>query len=163
MRHPRIPCNGRKLPQSQCFRTVVRLRQLLLFGSNLDFKRSAAATRSLPLVSTLGLSHGSTIAWDATGGSSHEHFPASRGHDAPFVDPDPAPKDPSHTLLPRSIKHTCVAFDLFASSAGSQMLTAATLPAGISLKTQELYALVFVCRYLDLFVRWVSLWVHLPM
>ncbi|KAK9840489.1 hypothetical protein WJX74_010541 [Apatococcus lobatus] len=29
---------------------------------------------------------------------------------------------------------------------------------GISLKTQELYALVFVCRYLDLFVRWVSLY-----
>ena len=30
-------------------------------------------------------------------------------------------------------------------------------PAGISLKTQELYALVFVCRYLDLFTRYVSL------
>ena len=30
-------------------------------------------------------------------------------------------------------------------------------PAGISLKTQELYALVFVCRYLDLFMRYVSL------
>ena len=29
--------------------------------------------------------------------------------------------------------------------------------AGISLKTQELYALVFVCRYLDLFTRYVSL------
>ena len=29
--------------------------------------------------------------------------------------------------------------------------------AGISLKTQELYALVFICRYLDLFTRYVSL------
>ncbi|KAK9867717.1 hypothetical protein WJX84_010987 [Apatococcus fuscideae] len=29
---------------------------------------------------------------------------------------------------------------------------------GISLKTQELYAVVFVCRYLDLFTRWVSLY-----
>ena len=29
--------------------------------------------------------------------------------------------------------------------------------AGISLKTQELYALVFVCRYLDLFYSFVSL------
>ena len=31
------------------------------------------------------------------------------------------------------------------------------LRAGISLKTQELYALVFVCRYLDLFTNYVSL------
>ena len=30
--------------------------------------------------------------------------------------------------------------------------------AGISLKTQELYALVFVCRYLDLFFSYVSLY-----
>lgn len=30
-------------------------------------------------------------------------------------------------------------------------------PAGISLKTQELYALVFACRYLDLFYSYVSL------
>merc|ERR1712130_154619 len=29
---------------------------------------------------------------------------------------------------------------------------------GISLRTQELYALVFVCRYLDLFTRYVSLY-----
>lgn len=29
--------------------------------------------------------------------------------------------------------------------------------AGISLKTQELYALVFVCRYLDLFYSYISL------
>jgi ER lumen protein retaining receptor len=29
--------------------------------------------------------------------------------------------------------------------------------AGISLKTQELYLLVFVTRYLDLFTNWVSL------
>lgn len=29
--------------------------------------------------------------------------------------------------------------------------------AGISLKTQELYALVFVTRYVDLFFRYVSL------
>ncbi|KAK9826479.1 hypothetical protein WJX81_003460 [Elliptochloris bilobata] len=29
---------------------------------------------------------------------------------------------------------------------------------GISLKTQELYALVFICRYLDLFTRYVSLY-----
>lgn len=29
--------------------------------------------------------------------------------------------------------------------------------AGISLKTQELYALVFVTRYLDLFYSWISL------
>lgn len=28
-----------------------------------------------------------------------------------------------------------------------------TSPTGISLKTQELYTLVFVCRYLDLFTR----------
>ena len=28
--------------------------------------------------------------------------------------------------------------------------------AGISLKTQELYALVFVCRYLDLFYSFIS-------
>ena len=31
--------------------------------------------------------------------------------------------------------------------------------AGISLKTQELYALVFVCRYLDLFTNFISVWV----
>ena len=30
-------------------------------------------------------------------------------------------------------------------------------PAGISLKTQELYLLVFVTRYLDLFTNFVSL------
>ena len=30
-------------------------------------------------------------------------------------------------------------------------------PAGVSLKTQELYALVFVCRYLDLFYSYISL------
>lgn len=30
-------------------------------------------------------------------------------------------------------------------------------PAGISLRTQELYAIVFVCRYLDLFYSYVSL------
>jgi ER lumen protein retaining receptor len=30
-------------------------------------------------------------------------------------------------------------------------------PAGISLKTQELYLLVFATRYLDLFTHWVSL------
>lgn len=30
------------------------------------------------------------------------------------------------------------------------------LPAGISLKTQELYALVFVTRYLDLFYSFIS-------
>ncbi|KAI8108092.1 hypothetical protein M9434_006122 [Picochlorum sp. BPE23] len=29
---------------------------------------------------------------------------------------------------------------------------------GISLKTQELYALVFVCRYLDLFYSYISLY-----
>ena len=29
--------------------------------------------------------------------------------------------------------------------------------AGVSLKTQEMYALVFVCRYLDLFTRFISL------
>jgi ER lumen protein retaining receptor len=28
---------------------------------------------------------------------------------------------------------------------------------GISLKTQELYALVFICRYLDLFTNFISL------
>lgn len=33
---------------------------------------------------------------------------------------------------------------------------AAPLHAGISLKTQELYALVFVCRYLDLFYSFIS-------
>lgn len=35
--------------------------------------------------------------------------------------------------------------------------TCARLPAGISLKTQELYALVFVTRYLDLFYSYISL------
>lgn len=30
--------------------------------------------------------------------------------------------------------------------------------AGISLKTQQLYALVFVCRYLDLFTNFISLY-----
>ena len=29
--------------------------------------------------------------------------------------------------------------------------------AGISLQTQELYALVFICRYLDIFTRFISL------
>jgi hypothetical protein len=32
---------------------------------------------------------------------------------------------------------------------------------GISLKTQELYTLVFTCRYLDLFWNFISLWVRL--
>jgi ER lumen protein retaining receptor len=31
--------------------------------------------------------------------------------------------------------------------------------AGISFKTQELYTLVFITRYLDLFFRYISLWV----
>ena len=31
-----------------------------------------------------------------------------------------------------------------------------TFNAGISLKTQELYTLVFVCRYLDLFTNFIS-------
>ena len=31
-------------------------------------------------------------------------------------------------------------------------------PPGISLKTQQLYALVFVCRYLDLFTNFISLY-----
>ena len=30
--------------------------------------------------------------------------------------------------------------------------------AGVSLKTQELYALVFITRYLDLFFRFISLY-----
>jgi len=30
--------------------------------------------------------------------------------------------------------------------------------AGISLKTQELYALVFICRYLDIFWNFISLY-----
>lgn len=34
--------------------------------------------------------------------------------------------------------------------------SAAACP-GISLKTQELYAVVFVCRYLDLFYSFISL------
>lgn len=29
--------------------------------------------------------------------------------------------------------------------------------AGVSLRTQELYALVFMCRYLDLFFSFISL------
>lgn len=37
------------------------------------------------------------------------------------------------------------------------VLAAAFTLAGISLKTQDLYALVFVCRYLDLFYSWISL------
>lgn len=35
-------------------------------------------------------------------------------------------------------------------------------PPGISLKTQELYTLVFVCRYLDLFTNFVSMCVTDP-
>jgi ER lumen protein retaining receptor len=35
-------------------------------------------------------------------------------------------------------------------------------PAGISLKTQEMYALVFATRYLDLFTNFVSLYVLSP-
>lgn len=34
--------------------------------------------------------------------------------------------------------------------------TSSQCAAGISLKTQELYALVFVCRYLDLFYSFIS-------
>ena len=34
----------------------------------------------------------------------------------------------------------------------------ARVPAGVSLKTQELYALVFVTRYLDLFYSFISLY-----
>jgi len=30
------------------------------------------------------------------------------------------------------------------------------LGAGVSLQTQELYALVFICRYLDIFTRFIS-------
>jgi ER lumen protein retaining receptor len=30
--------------------------------------------------------------------------------------------------------------------------------SGISLKTQYLYAIVFVCRYLDLFWNWISIY-----
>lgn len=30
--------------------------------------------------------------------------------------------------------------------------------AGISFKTQALYVLIFVTRYIDLFVRWISLY-----
>jgi len=35
---------------------------------------------------------------------------------------------------------------------------ASDLCAGVSLKTQELYALVFACRYLDIFTNYVSLY-----
>lgn len=35
---------------------------------------------------------------------------------------------------------------------------ASDLCAGVSLKTQELYALVFACRYLDIFTNFVSLY-----
>lgn len=38
-----------------------------------------------------------------------------------------------------------------------ELIVTASLPAGISLKTQELYLAVFVCRYLDLFYSFVSL------
>ncbi|KAG4400014.1 hypothetical protein AAZX31_08G341000 [Glycine max] len=37
-------------------------------------------------------------------------------------------------------------------------LGASYLCAGVSLKTQELYALVFACRYLDIFTNYVSLY-----
>lgn len=39
---------------------------------------------------------------------------------------------------------------------GTPQITSVSF-AGISLKTQELYALVFVCRYLDLFYSYISL------
>ena len=39
----------------------------------------------------------------------------------------------------------------------ARCLTPTPRSPGISLKTQELYALVFVCRYLDLFTNFISL------
>ena len=36
------------------------------------------------------------------------------------------------------------------------------VPPGISLKTQELYTLVFVCRYLDLFTNFISMCAATP-
>ena len=42
-------------------------------------------------------------------------------------------------------------------NASCSLMSPCTLPAGISLKTQELYLLVFVTRYLDLFYRYISL------
>lgn len=38
-----------------------------------------------------------------------------------------------------------------------QWLMTMKCAAGISFKTQELYALVFITRYLDLFFRYISL------
>lgn len=44
--------------------------------------------------------------------------------------------------------------------AGAQLLWGChllrVLPAGVSLRTQELYALVFITRYLDLLTNFVS-------
>lgn len=51
------------------------------------------------------------------------------------------------------LAHTCFGWG-FAMRIGS---TAGCPGAGVSLKTQELYALVFICRYLDLFTRFISL------
>ncbi len=39
----------------------------------------------------------------------------------------------------------------------AELTAAKSFPAGISLKTQELYALVFLTRYLDLFYSYISL------
>ena len=42
------------------------------------------------------------------------------------------------------------------------LLTCTCALPGISLKTQELYTLVFVCRYLDLFTNFISMCAATP-
>lgn len=96
-----------------------------------------------------------------------EHFQAGRRHDAPHIHRGTAAEDSYYQILQRcecacseECDRTPRSFSFAPTPVNSRSLlyqvVCVTAP-GISLKTQELYALVFLCRYLDLFTRFVSL------
>jgi len=102
---------------------------------------------------------------------SHESLPAGRRHEPPAQCLRAAAENSGHQVLQRcgeAWDQACVP-----AQAGwpprrgctgcqeppphAELTAAKSFPAGISLKTQELYALVFLTRYLDLFYSYISL------
>ena len=84
----------------------------------------------------------------------NEYISASRGYDAPTLHSGAIIEDNSDKLMQRSADGK-----QYIDLSVGLVDTGHAASAGISLKTQEMYALVFVTRYLDLFTNFVSLYV----
>lgn len=99
----------------------------------------------------------------------NESFPARRRHEPSGFHSSSVPQDFIHTIMQRS---DIVTLTLLKACRSASRLHNRSHHyehcgiAGISLKTVELYALVFLMRYLDLFTNFTSLcafavsWLH---